>query len=129
MRRYVGKIGGSIFSLLALQLMIPSFGASAQETESTRKGHWEVMLSPQYTLAKNLGFEGGTTAKIEDTFGFGLQIGYNLNDHWNLAGLFSWSQPDYHALVQPSAGNPLPARSTSGTLQTNTFAFAVTYHF
>lgn len=87
------------------------------------------MLSPQYTLTKNLGFEGGTTAKIEDTFGFGVQIGYNLNDHWNLAGLFSWSQPDYQALVQPAAGNALPARSISGTIQTNTFAFAVTYNF
>ena len=65
-------------------------------------------------------------AKIEDTFGFGVQIGYNLNDHWNLAGLFSWSQPDYQALVQPAAGNALPARSSNGTIQTNTFGFAVT---
>ena len=66
---------------------------SAQEEQSYRKGLWEIILSPQYTLAKNLGFDGGTTAKIEDTWGFGLQIGYNFNDHWNLAGLFSGVSP------------------------------------
>ena len=129
MKRFVVKMGGPTVLLLALQFAMPSIGTSAQNTESPRKGHWEVMLGPQYTLAKNLGFEGGTTAKIEDTVGFALQIGYNLNDHWNLAGMFSWSEPDYHALVQPVAGNPSPARSTSGSLRTNTFGFAVTYHF
>ena len=126
MRRLVGTIGAAA---VAIHLALAPAIVSAQATESYRKGLWEFILSPQYTLAKNLGFEGGTTAKIEDTFGFGVQVGYNLNDHWNLAGLFSWSQPDYQALVQPAAGNPLPARSTSGTIQTNTFAFAVTYNF
>ena len=58
------------------------------------------MLAPQYTLAKNLGFDGGTTAKINDTFGFNFQFGYNFNEHWSLGGLFSWSRPDYQAVVQ-----------------------------
>ncbi len=116
-------------AVLAAHLVTVPVSVSAEAIESYRKGLWEFMLSPQYTLAKNLGFEGGTTAKIEDTFGFGVQVGYNFNDHWNLAGLFSWSQPDYHAQVQPVAGNPLPARSTNGTIQTNTFGLALTYNF
>ncbi|MET0516747.1 MAG: outer membrane beta-barrel protein [Nitrospiraceae bacterium] len=122
MKRFVITIG---FAALAIHLALV---CSAQGAESYRKGRWEFILSPQYTLSKNLGFEGGTTAKIEDTFGFAFQFGYNLNDHWNLAGLFSWSQPDYQALIQPAAGNPLPARSSNGELQVNTFAFAVTYN-
>jgi opacity protein-like surface antigen len=114
--------------LLAALFATAPVSASAQEQESIRKGLWEIILSPQYMLAKNLGFDGGTTAKIEDTWGFHLQIGYNFNDHWNLAGLFSWSEPDYHALVQPVAGNPQPARNTSGTIQMNTFGMALTYN-
>jgi len=93
-----------------------------------RSKRWEIILTPQYTLTKNLGFDGGTTAKINNTWGFGLQIGYNFNEHWNLAGMFSWSQPDYQAVVQPAAGNPGPARNISGNLQMNTFGAVVTYN-
>jgi opacity protein-like surface antigen len=119
----------TIGTLLLVALFVTSpVNASAPNEETIRKGLWEIILSPQYMLAKNLGFDGGTTAKIEDTWGFHLQIGYNFNDHWNLAGLFSWSEPDYHALVQPAAGNPLPARNTSGTIQMNTFGMALTYN-
>jgi opacity protein-like surface antigen len=113
---------------LVAQSVIGPVSVSAQDEGSVRKGQWEIMLSPQYMLAKNLGFDGGTTAKIEDTWGFALQIGYNFNEHWNLAGLFSWSEPDYHALIQPTAGNPLPARNTSGSIQMNTFGMALTYN-
>jgi len=123
------KTIGTLLFAFAAQLLTAPVSVSAQEEQSYRKGLWEIIFSPQYTLAKNLGFDGGTTAKIEDTWGFGLQIGYNFNDHWNLAGLFSWSEPDYHALEQPAAGNPLPARNTSGTLQMNTFGLALTYNF
>lgn len=94
-----------------------------------RKGKWEIMLAPQYTLAKNLAFDGGTTAKIEDTVGFNFQFGYNFNQHWNVGGLFSWSRPDYQAAVQPVQGNPAGPRSQHGTVETNTFALVTTYHF
>ena len=83
------KTIGTLLFAFAAQLLTAPVSVSAQEEQSYRKGLWEIILSPQYTLAKNLGFDGGTTAKIEDTWGFGLQIGYNFNDHWNLAGLFS----------------------------------------
>ena len=103
-------------SLRYLRSMWLWFCLFAQAAESYRKGRWEFILSPQYTLSKNLGFEGGTTAKIEDTFGFAFQFGYNLNDHWNLAGLFSWSQPDYQALIQPVPAIPCrPGRATGNS--------------
>jgi len=95
---------------------------------SLRSKKWEVLLAPQYTLAKNLGFDGGTTAKINDTWGFGLQVGYNFNEHWNLGGLFSWSNPGYQAVVQPAAGNPSLLRPISGSIETTTFALAATYN-
>ena len=123
--RTIGVVATAVY----LGVALPMLTVDSDRSESYRKGRWEFILSPQYTLAKNLGFDGGTTAKINDTFGFGFQAGYNLNNHWNLAGLFSWSHPDYQAVVQPAAGNSSSARSSSGTLETSTFAFAVTYHF
>ena len=95
---------------------------------SLRSKKWEVLLAPQYTLAKNLGFDGGTTAKINDTWGFGLQVGYNFNEHWNLGGLFSWSNPGYQEVVQPATGNPSLLRPISGSIETTTFALAATYN-
>ena len=65
------------------------------------------MLAPQYTLAKKSRADGGTTAKINDTFGFNFQFGYNFNEHWGLGGLFSWSRPDYQAVVQPAGETQL----------------------
>ncbi len=117
--------------VLCLGTMVLVCFANAGELvrdEAIRKGKWEILLSPQYTLAKNLGFTGGTTAKVDDTWGFGLQIGYNFNEHWNLAGYFSWSEPDYHAVVQPAPGNSGPARNISGSLQMNTFGGVLTYN-
>jgi len=97
-------------------LFCGSAAVAFAQDESLRSKRWEILLGPQYMLAKNLGFDGGTTAKINDTWGVALQIGYNFNEHWNLAGMFSWSQPDYQAVVQPAAGNPGPARNISGSI-------------
>lgn len=129
MKQHIG-----IFTLIAgVAIGIVGTGLTAYagdflSGDSFRSKRWEVLLAPQYTLSKNLGFDGGATAKINDTWGFGLQIGYNFNEHWSLAGIFSWSNPDYQAVVQPAAGNSSPARSISGSLQTNTFALGVTYN-
>ena len=115
-----------VFFIFTLAVTAP---VRADEVDSSlRKKRWEIMLAPQYTLAKNLGFDGGTTAKVEDTVGFNFQFGYNFNEHWSLGGLFSWSRPDYQAVVQPAQGNPLGPRSQTGTIETNTFAMIATYN-
>lgn len=119
-------------AVVAVTASVTAGSAFAQEpgrADSPRKGKWEMMLAPQYALAKTLGFEGGTTAKIDDTVGFGFQFGYNFNAHWNLGGLFSWSRPDYQAVMQPVAGNPSAPRATSGTVETTNFALVATYYF
>ena len=94
-----------------------------------RKGRWEFMLSPQYSLSRNIGFQGGTNVKVEDTFGFAFQFGYNFNEHVNLGGLFSWARPDYQGTVQPAPGNPVPTpRSINGTIETSTIGLVMTYN-
>lgn len=109
-------------------MLLPAYADGTGNDQSYRKGRWEILFAPQYTLAKHLAFDGGTTAKINDTWGFNFQFGYNFNEHWNLGGIFSWSRPDYQAAVQPAAGNTSPPTSQSGTLETNTFALITTYN-
>ena len=129
LRRFLGllKVATAIALCMAVSVL-SAYADDASPDGSLRSKKWEVLLSPQYTLSKDLGFDGGTTAKINDTWGFGLQFGYNFNEHWNLGGIFSWNNADYQAVVQPAAGNSSPPRSISGTVETTTFALAATYN-
>lgn len=116
--------------LVLLEFVFSWSHASAQTDDNSRKGRWEFMIAPQYTLSRNIGFNGGTNVKIEDNWGFGIQFGYNFNEHLNLGGLFSWSRPDYQGTVQPAPGIPIAPgpRSTSGTIETSTFGMILTYN-
>ena len=76
------------------------------------------MLSPQYMFSKDLEFDGGTTATTNGTWGFGFQLGYNFNDHLNLAVYFHGA-----ILIKAPCSSRLPAipsplRNTNGTIQT-----------
>ncbi|MBX3301014.1 MAG: outer membrane beta-barrel protein [Nitrospira sp.] len=116
---------------VALCLGIAALPADAEAAglgESYRSGRWEIMLSPQYTFERNLKLEGGTTANIDDTVGFGFQLGYNFNEHVNLGGMFSWSRPDYQAVIQPSPANSSPPSTQTGTVESGTFGLVGTYH-
>ncbi len=116
---------------VALYLGIAALPADAEVAglgESHRSGRWEIMLGPQYTFERNLKLEGGTTANIEDTVGFAFQFGYNFNEHLNLGGMFSWSNPDYQAVIQPNPANAAAARSQTGSVETSTFGLVGTYH-
>lgn len=119
----------ALLMIVALPVLWSWSSALAQTAEPTRSGRWELLLAPQYTLSRNLGFQGGTTANINETWGFGMQLNYNFNEHVSLGGLLSWNRPDYNATVQPAAGNPTPAtRSISGTLETTTLGMVLTYN-
>ncbi|GKS59350.1 hypothetical protein YTPLAS18_28770 [Nitrospira sp.] len=115
--------------MAAAQVIAAWYPSTAGAEESYRSHRWEVLLSPQYTLSRNIGFQGGTNVKIEDSFGFGIQIGYNFNDHVNLGGLFSWSRPDYQGTAQPAPPTPLAGtRPINGTIETSTFGMVLTYN-
>ncbi|HSF68126.1 MAG TPA: outer membrane beta-barrel protein [Nitrospiraceae bacterium] len=124
---------GILVSFTCMSLVVEMGGVSASADDGVSGGpirskKWELLLSPEYTLTRNLNFDGGTTAKIHDTWGFGLQFGYNFNEHWNLGGRFSWSNPDYQAVSQPAAGNPSLPVSSRGSMDVTTFTLAATYN-
>lgn len=95
---------------------------------SPRAGHWEFTLQPQYTTSTNLSGSYGSTADIDDAFGFGMGIAYNFNDHFSLGGDFVWSSGDYKANVVPAPGNAGPGYSVSGTLETSTLRLNATWN-
>jgi len=130
-RRRCGAIAavGGIALCLGIAALPADADAAGLLGESYRSGRWEIMLGPQYTFERNLKLEGGTTANINDTVGFGFQFGYNFNEHFNIGGMFSWSNPDYQSVVQPSPANSSGARSQTGSVENRTFGLVGTVHF
>lgn len=125
---WIVATAGSIALCLGLAAL-PVDADAFELPDSHRSGRWEIMLGPQYTFERNLNLEGGTTANIDDTVGFGFQFGYNFNEHLNLGGYFSWMNPDYRTAVQPGPGNASAAGSQTGSLDTRMFGLVGTFHF
>ena len=78
-------------------------------------------------LTGNPGFDGGMTVKVNNTCGFGFQVGSNFNAHSNVVGFFSWTRPDYQAVAKPAVGTSEPPRQVSGSLQMCRFGMGFTY--
>jgi opacity protein-like surface antigen len=70
-------LAGLMLALLA--------GATAANAQS-REGRWEFTLGIPYQLGSTTTYEGGTTVKTNDDFGFGMTFGYNSSERvtWSL---------------------------------------------
>ena len=97
--------------IVALVLLASSAAAFAQDGLS-RARRWDFTLNMTGTDGKNHTFEGGSTART--------------NWAWGID--FSWNSIDYVATIQPGPGNPCPAYSGRGSLDTSRFDFHGIYH-
>jgi opacity protein-like surface antigen len=77
---------------LGLALLGTSIGTNAQ---SGREGDMEFVLQMPYFEGKELGFDGGARADIDDDAGFGMGLAYNYTDRLALNGFINWNSPDY----------------------------------
>ncbi len=108
--------------MLAGALVLPS---PVQAQGSTRANSWEFILPVTYSPSMTVTGEGGSSADLNSDLGFGFGIGYNLNNHFQLTGLLTWSTRSYNAtLVDASNGT---RRNASGTLESSTIAVNAVY--
>jgi hypothetical protein len=109
-------------SLAAAQGAIPAFQG--------RAGKWEFMLEPQYIGSNSYDLSGGTKIDTSADLGFGFGFGYNVSNNlaWHLNT--NWTFMNYEATlatVDKVTQAPGTAK-TSGTLDTGTVAFDMTYY-
>lgn len=103
-----------LFIFILLLLVSTSLHAQRFNNKSVyddlRHGQWEASLFAAGTGGVDLVGDLGSSIELDDTWGWGFSIGYNLNAKWNFAYRFSLSKPDYTAVVIPTDedGNPLP---------------------
>ena len=115
--------------LLMLALLAGSACASAQmPAGGHRAGSYEFYMSPIFVQGQSYSFEGGTTARTDDGYGFGFGFGKNFNAHWNGAVEFAWGETYYRTTMQPQAGTPGGAINSSGLISTGSIRFAGTWN-
>jgi outer membrane protein with beta-barrel domain len=102
--------------------------AAPAAAQSNRAGKNELYLGPVFTDGKNYSFEGGSSARTDTGLGLSLGFAHNFNAHVSAGVELAWSEQDYRATVQPSAGNPNLAGQISGTLESSTLRFFGTYN-
>ena len=79
---------------LVLLLSLPGI-AAAQSADRT--GTWEAGIKLMDMSHEFVTGEGGSSIDVEGEIAWGFFGAYNINEHFQLSGEFSWSDPDYLA--------------------------------
>ena len=92
---------------LVLLLSLPAV-AGAQSAD--REGTWEAGLKLIDMSGEFVQGSRGASLDVEGELSWGFYGQYNFNEHFALAGEFSWSDPDYIAKfpLDPNPGQGLP---------------------
>lgn len=91
-----------------------------------RAGSWDFFLPLTYNPSTNIEGEFGTNVDLNATWGFGFGFGYNISDHLQMNGLFSWSARNYNATIQNTDGS---TTRYGNTLYSSTFSLNGIFYF
>ena len=121
------KPGTKLLKLCLILLAVISSNVQADFYDSRVK-KWEFYLAPQITDSKDLQFENGATANLEQDSSLGFGVGYNLNSHIELALEFVSNDTNYTSTAIPEdpAESPVTSR---GSIYTSTINFGFTFNF
>ena len=117
----------SILACLGLLLLAAPVLAGALQENSDRTRKWDVAFQPRYTFEKDLEFDGGATANLEEDFGWGFGLSYNMNEKLSFGLDMGWSSRNYAATIV-RATDPDTTRNIGGTLGIGGTIFKATYN-
>jgi len=89
--------------LLATMLLGVSLAANAQQDASQT---WEWSVGVLYQDSKSMSSEGGSSLDVDSAVGIGMNLGYNLTDHFSVGFDFDFLRPDYTAVLVDDAVPP-----------------------
>lgn len=111
-------------------LMVASSGAASAidlGQPSSRTGKWEAGVMLNSVDSWDVNGANGSSIDVDDDTGWGLMLGYNFNEHFNLTAEFTFNQQSYDATVVPvdPAG---PAFDIHRNLDNDAVNFNFTYN-
>ena len=110
----------------ALLLSLLPLGEALAYDPGPREGKWDFTVQMRYMTGQTLNGEGGSSADINDTLGWGFGIGYNLTNNLALAMDISWANANYNGTI---VGSGVTSGNIYGTLYSSTVALNMTYYF
>src|SRR3954451_14218529 len=110
---------------LAIAAMLVS-AAPALAQQPSRAGSNEFYISPIFTQSKSQSFEGGTTARTDTGYGFGVGFARNFSPNLSAGVELAWSEVYYRTTLQPTT--PGASINSSGTIDTGTLRFSGTWN-
>jgi hypothetical protein len=90
-----------------------------------RGGTWEFFMPLTYNAPWSWSGQGGSSVNLDATWGFGFGFGYNISDHFQMNGLFSWSARNYNATYVYTDGS---TRKYGNTEYNSTFSLNGIYY-
>ncbi|HEY6242151.1 MAG TPA: outer membrane beta-barrel protein [Burkholderiales bacterium] len=108
---------------LAGALALPS---PVQAQGAPREGSLEFILPISYSPSTSFNGQGGSSAELNSTLGFGFGLGYNVNNHLQLGGTVNWGYRNYIATTTNNNGT---TSQGSGQLSSSTIGFNAIYYF
>ena len=91
-----------------------------------RGGQWEFILPIIFTDNATVKGEGGSSVDINSDWGAGFGFGYNINDHFQINGIFSWGYRSYDATIVQNDGT---TKKYNNSMNTNTIALNGIFYF
>ena len=108
--------------LAGLALYAPA--AQAGDRGKGGAGSLEFSVPLNYTSSSTINGQNGSSAEINSALNMGFGMGYNVNDNFQVNGVFSWAQRNYAA---KNTGNV--TGDYNGTLYTSTLQLNAVYYF
>ena len=119
------KLTGLLASLLLL--CGPTLAAGMGD-KSDRAGKWEAGLLINHVEGWDLNGRNGSRIDVDSDTSWGLSIGYNFDEHFNLSLEFTHNEQSYDARIVPDTP-PGPDTEISHELDNDTVNLSFTYHF
>lgn len=116
-----------VAGVLMLVVVGNAWAESSLLSPSRRTRYWEFSIQTRYVGSQDFEASGGARLSVEDDLGWGFNLGYNLDERFNIGGFFSWRTVDYNADIV-NADNPLDTRNYNGWLDTANMGLNATWN-
>ena len=117
-----------VFAAIAwVAVYVPVAGAEEFTTirPGGRGGNWEFILPLAYTDTTTVHGQGGSSLRINNDWSTGFGFGYNINDNFQVNGLFTWAYRGYDATIVQTDGT---TRRYSNYMDTSTIGVNGVYY-
>ncbi len=115
MKRAVIMSLAFVFAAAALYLSAAEAQTYTTVRPDGRGGRWEFILPIIFTDSVTVNGQGGSSVDINSDWGGGFGFGYNINDRFQINGIYSWGYRSYDAKIVQTDGSTLKYNNSMNT--------------